>query len=35
MSEADYQNFAKKVIIISKELEINPEYLMKVMAFES
>jgi sulfite reductase beta subunit-like hemoprotein len=35
MSETDYQDFAKKVITISKELDINPQYLMKVMSVES
>ncbi|MCX6824821.1 MAG: hypothetical protein NTY80_01230 [candidate division SR1 bacterium] len=35
MSEDEYQKFVKKVIIISKEVEINPEDILKVMVFET
>lgn len=35
LSASDYQAFVQKVVDIAKELQINPEYLMKVMAFET
>lgn len=35
LSAGEYQAFAQKVVDIAKELQINPEYIMKVMAFET
>ncbi len=35
LSQEEYQKFIQKVVIISKNLWMNPEHLMKVMAFET
>jgi hypothetical protein len=35
LSDVEYIPFAEKVIKISQNLDIHPEYLMKVMSFET